>query len=90
MIDEGSFDLKALDALFTYQDPDASKDPEEMKIRYRVLRREARAFAKLIVDLCPASSDRTTAVRTVREALMWANAAIALEEARAPEPEEAG
>ena len=42
------------------------------------LRSMAARFAEAISDLVPACADRTTALRCVREALLWSNAAIVL------------
>ena len=59
--------------LFTYHPPQGSEDVE----RYERIREAGLAFATAIVTDAPASPDRSTAVRAVREAVMWANAAIA-------------
>lgn len=48
--------------------------------RYRRLRTEAHMFAQLILNTCPASAERTLAIRKIREAVMWANASIAINE----------
>lgn len=73
---EGS-GLAALDLerLFTYHPP-IGNQPE----RYEHLRRKGHELAALIQDLAPDSAERTIAVRNVREAVMWANAAIACNE----------
>jgi hypothetical protein len=60
---------------FTYHPPVG--DQAE---RYERLRSEGCSLASAIEQLCPPSADRTNAIRCVREAVMWANAAIACEE----------
>lgn len=45
--------------------------------RYEEIRAAAKHFAMRIADLCPASADRTVALRCVRDAVMNANASIA-------------
>jgi hypothetical protein len=52
--------------------------PEQLP-KYEELRAAARTFAEAIVRLTPVGADQTAAVRKVREAVMTANAAIALE-----------
>lgn len=51
--------------------------PEQV-VKYEKLRAAALAFAETIVELTPPCPDQTTAVRHVRDAVMTANAAIAL------------
>ena len=48
-------------------------------VAYEAIRAAGREFARVVVALTPPSADQTTAVRTIREAVMWANAAIACE-----------
>ncbi len=62
-----------LDNIFMYHAP-SSDD----LVAYEKLRSSAKSFAKAIIELTPASADQTAAVRKVREAVMTANAAIAL------------
>jgi hypothetical protein len=76
-MDERAFPDATLDELFTYHAPRAGQ-PE----RYQLIREGARAFARILRDNCPPSADRTDAIRKLRECVMTANAAIALEEAR--------
>lgn len=51
--------------------------PEQVE-RYEELRKAGLAFAEAIVKLTPPCADQTAAVRHVRDAVMTANAAIAL------------
>jgi hypothetical protein len=62
-----------LDEIFTYHPP-----TEEQVVQYGSIRRAARAFALAILESTPPSPDQTVAIRKVREAVMVANASIAL------------
>lgn len=64
----------ALDDVFRYHPPTA-----DQARRYEALRASARDLARLILDLTPSCSDQYVAIRKVREAVMTANAAIALQ-----------
>lgn len=63
-----------LPELFRYHPPS-----EGQREKYAELRSCALSFAEAIEHLCPPCPDTTAAIRKVREALMTANAAIALE-----------
>ncbi|MGE3706746.1 MAG: hypothetical protein AB7I13_15860 [Vicinamibacterales bacterium] len=60
--------------LFTYHSP-----TEEKQRQYAAIRMAAREFAAVVIDNTPASADQSVAVRCIREAVMNANAAIALD-----------
>lgn len=62
-----------LDEVFKYHTPD-----QQQIAAYTAIRRAARALAEIIILECPPSADRTAALRKVREAVMTANASIAL------------
>jgi hypothetical protein len=62
-----------LEHVFTYHPPSPDTLP-----RYQVLRERGKALAAAIVQLCPEGVDQSAAIRKVREAVMTANAAIAL------------
>lgn len=62
-----------LDNIFKYHAPSAEQLP-----KYEALRAAAKQFAQAIVDNAPAGADQAAAIRHVREAVMTANAAIAL------------
>lgn len=64
---------KLLDEVFTYHPPD-----QQDATKYQRLREAAREFSKVIVENTPACADRMAALRKVREAVMTANAAVAL------------
>jgi hypothetical protein len=63
-----------IDHMFKYHPP----KPDQVG-RYEELREEARKFAQTILRLTPGCPDQTVAIRKVREAVMTANDAIALE-----------
>lgn len=62
-----------LDHIFTYHPPFPDQLP-----KYNALREAAKAFAQAIVDNTPRGADQSAAIRHVREAVMTANASIAL------------
>jgi ribosomal protein L19 len=62
-----------LENVFTYHPADEVSLP-----KYAAIRESAKAFAGVLIQSCPQSADRTAALRKVREAVMTANAAIAL------------
>lgn len=64
-------DQDQLENWFTYHPPTAD-DVERM----REIREGAKTLAELITELCPASADRTAAIRKLRECVMTANASI--------------
>ena len=64
-----------LDNIFKYHPPKGDQ-PE----RYEKIRASAKEFAKVIDTCCPDSADKTAAIRKLREAVMTANASIALNE----------
>lgn len=77
---EGSIDagnllsVEFINELFTYHAPTGDQ-PE----RYGKVRDAAKQLAIVIAATCPPSPDRSAAIRKVREAVMTANASIALE-----------
>lgn len=64
------FDLRMI---FTYHAP---KEGQPQK--YENLREAGREIAVLIKDLVPDCEEKEIAINKVREAIMWANAAIAI------------
>lgn len=58
---------------FTYHSPPNDMETE----RYRRVRAAGRAFAEVVLAETPGCADQTVAIRGIREAVMWANAAIA-------------
>lgn len=66
-------DPNVVDDLFTYHRPRG-----DQLEKYERVRRAAKALARVLIENCPSSADRSAAIRKVREAVMTANAAIAL------------
>lgn len=64
-----------LENVFTYHAP----KPEQI-IRYNSIREKAKEFAMLIRELTPESREQSVALTNVQQAVMWANAAIAINE----------
>ena len=64
-----------LDNIFSYHSPKGDQ-PE----RYVKIRDAGKALAQTILDCTPGCADQTAAIRKVREAVMTANAAIAINE----------
>lgn len=62
-----------LDEIFRYHPP----DPGDRE-RFIQIRLAARELARVILDNTPVCADQTAAIRKVREAVMWANASVAL------------
>ena len=62
-----------LGEIFKYHAPEPFQIPA-----YNRVRDAARVFAVAILDETPACADQSAAIRLVREAVMTANAAIAL------------
>ena len=51
--------------------------PEDLK-SYQAIRSAAKHFAQVVLDNAPPCADQTGAIRKIREAVMTANAAVAL------------
>jgi hypothetical protein len=66
-------DDRILDELFKYHRPNPSQ-----AIRYENLRAAAKAFAKVVCINTPAGADQASAISKIREAVMLANASVAL------------
>jgi hypothetical protein len=63
-----------IEEMFTYQPPVGDQVQ-----RYQRIRDAAKQLALVILDATPGGADQAAAIRKVREAVMTANAAIALE-----------
>jgi hypothetical protein len=70
MMDENS----KRDFILTYQQPRQDQIPKFMAIRVAI-----EAAYKAVEDNCPPCADRSHTLRLLRDARMWANAAIALD-----------
>jgi len=66
-------DAILLQHVFTYHD-DPAKVPN-----YTAVRTAGKQFAEVILNNVQSCPDRTAALRAVREAVLWANAALALD-----------
>lgn len=64
-----------IDNIFSYHPPKG-----DQLEKYNAIREGGKAFALVILENTPASPDQSVAIRKVREAVMTANAAIALKE----------
>lgn len=62
-----------LEHLFTYHAP----TPEQLT-QYQAIRDAAKVFAQVLIDHTPKGADQSAAMRHLREAVMTANAAVAL------------
>jgi hypothetical protein len=63
-----------IEELFTFHPPTGDQ-PD----RYVAIRGAAKVFANTVLSNCPSCADRAVAIREIREAVMVANASIALE-----------
>lgn len=64
-----------IEKMFTYQPP-----KNDQPARYVKIRDKAKELALVIVECTPGCPDQTAAIRHLREAVMTANAAIAINE----------
>ena len=64
-----------IDNVFTYHKP-----TEVQQVQYELIRERARHLAHDINSQCPESREKSLALTKLREAVMWANAAIACNE----------
>jgi hypothetical protein len=63
-----------IDNIFKYHQPRADQLP-----KYEAIREAARVFARVLLENTPRGADQSSAVRHLRESVMTANAAIALD-----------
>ena len=63
-----------IENVFTYHPPTPNQIP-----KYDEIRKAAKIFAKVIQDQVPEGPDKSVVMRKLREAVMTANAAVALE-----------
>lgn len=68
-----------VERIFTYHRPHGNQGE-----RYDALRAAGLQLAKVINTLAPESGEKTLAIRRVQEAIHYANAAIAINEAQPP------
>jgi len=67
-------DRTKVEEIFKYHAPTPAQAESMVKIRMSALE-----LAETIITECPASADRTTSIRKIREAVMTANASIVLD-----------
>lgn len=68
-------DFPQIERIFTYHPPFG--DQAE---RYVKMRSEAKSLAATIQRSCPESREKALAITNLQQAIMWANAAIAINE----------
>ncbi len=66
--------IENFDTVFTYHAP----TPAQL-VQYQAIRDAAKALAGVIIGSTPVCADQQAALRKLREAVMTANAAVALE-----------
>ncbi len=66
---------EALDNIFTYHKPFGNQPS-----RYEELRNSAKSLAQLINKACPESREKSLAITSLQQTIMWANASIAINE----------
>lgn len=66
---------RELDLRFTYHTPKGNQGE-----RYEFLRGSAKKLAEEIVEFTPESREQSLAITHLQQAIMWANAAIAMRE----------
>ena len=64
-----------IEETFTYHKPFGDQPK-----RYELIRSAARILANTIQDSCPESREKSLAFTNLQQAVMWANAAIAINE----------
>ncbi len=67
-------DPKVIEEIFTYHKPEGGQPAQ-----YENIRNAAKTFCKILVANTPACPDQSVAIRKIREAVMTANASIALQ-----------
>lgn len=64
--------LERIENDFTYHAP-----TPEQQVAYVQLRQQGLEFARLVANMTPVSKEQSHAINHIRQAIMWANAAIA-------------
>lgn len=76
MYDPKQEELEKVDKIFTFHPMhDGQGD------RYATIRATARQFAHILIRFCPPSRELSNAITALQDCVMWANAAIAINEA---------
>lgn len=66
---------KQIDNIFTYHKPFGNQ-PE----RYQEIRNAGKLLADTVNQYCPDSREKSLAITNIQQAIMWANASIAINE----------
>lgn len=66
---------KRLENVFTYHAPKGTQP-----VKYEEIRNSALNYSLRLIELCPASRERSLALTKLEEVVFWANAAIARNE----------
>lgn len=64
---------KELNDIFTSHDPS-----DKQRVKYKILREQARCLAIEINSMCPDSREKSLALTNLQSTIMFANAAIAI------------
>lgn len=64
-----------IDNIFTYHKPFGTQGE-----RYETLRTTAKVLADIINSSCPESREKSLAITSLQQTIMWANASIAINE----------
>jgi len=65
-------EIKMLNNNFKYHSP-----KEGQNEKYETIRAKGKVLAAIVLNNCPPSRERSTAMTKIEEAVMWANASIA-------------
>lgn len=68
-------DNQQLEEIFSYHSPKGDQAQ-----RYQDIRRRAKLLAMSINQMCPDSREKSLAITNLQQAVMWANASIAINE----------
>ena len=68
-------DQDQINNIFTYHAPFGNQPT-----RYEMLRAGAKILAERINEFCPESREKSLAMTSLQQSIMWANAAIAINE----------
>jgi hypothetical protein len=71
----GPMTKEQVENTFTYHSPKGNQPG-----RYEAIRGKAKELAMLLIESCPESRERAVALTNLQQAIMWANASIAINE----------
>lgn len=67
--------IEQIESIFTYRTPFG-----DQPVRYQLICKSAKQLAHLINEACPESREKSVALINLNQTVMWANAAIAINE----------